>query len=234
MPDVANQTTRELEGLLRELTRKESIAQAVVAVESGDGFFRWVGTEGTTTSGEPVTEDTPFLIASIDKLYNATITLMLREAGRLDLDEAITAYLPSTVTRGLHRYRGDDYSEKITLRHLLTHTSGLPDWLEDYPKNGSSLVDSILEEGDRALTIEEVAAYVREHLQSHFPPQDLTRKRPKVRYSDTNFMLIIAIIEAVTGEPLQEVHQRKLYEPLGLDRPTSPGAVSPGAGVGSP
>ncbi len=223
MSDVAGRMIRQIEEILHHLINKKDLAHAVVAVESGDRSLRWVGAEGATASGEPVTEDTPFLIASIDKLYNATITLMLREAGRLDLDDPIIAYLPPTATQGLHQYRGDDYSEKITLRHLLTHTSGLPDWLEDYPQDGPSLVDGILEEGDRALTIEEVAAYVREHLRPHFPPQDLTRKRPQVRYSDTNFMLIIAIIEAVTGQPLPEVHQRMLYEPLGLEQTYFPG-----------
>lgn len=216
MTDAANQTTRQLEDLLRELTRKKHVAQAVVAVENGNRSLRWVGTEGVTASGEPVCEDTPFLIASIDKLYNATITLMLHEAGHLKLDAPITAYLPSTVTRRLHWDRGVDSAEKITLEHLLTHTSGLADWLDDYPKGRPSLVESILAEGDRELTIEEVAAHVREHLRPHFPPQDLTQRRPRVRYSDTNFMLIIAIIEAVTGDPLHVVHQRMLYKPLGL------------------
>ena len=66
------------------------------------------------------------------------------------------------------------------------------------------------------LTIEELAAHVRDHLRPHFPPQDLAGKRPKARYSDTNFMLVIAIIEAVTGQPLHEVHQSTLHERLGL------------------
>lgn len=174
------------------------------------------------------------MIASIDKLYKATIALMLRETGCLDLDAPITTYLSPAVTRGLHRYREVDYSEKITLRYLLTHTSGLPDWLEDYPKDGPSLVDSNLEDGDRALTIEEVAAYVRENLRTHFPPQDLTQKGPKVRYSDTNFMLLIAIIEAVTGAPLSEVHQRRLYEPLGLEQTYFPGRSKPKRRTGEP
>ena len=101
--------------------------QAIVAVESGDRSFGWTGAEGLTASGYKVVEDTPFFIASIDKLYNATITMMLDEAGQLDVDELITTYLPQTITCKLHRYEGIDFSEKITVRHLLTHTSGLAD-----------------------------------------------------------------------------------------------------------
>lgn len=218
MPDTAELAVRRLEDLLSDVTSRKPVSQAIVAVESGDRSFQWIGTEGETASGRPVAEDTPFFIASIDKLYNATITLMLNEAGRLDVNESICAYLPSTVTRGLHRHHGVDYSEKITVRHLLTHTSGLGEWLDDYPKGGPSLLERVVKEGDRLLTIEEVAAYVRDCLRPHFPPQDLTQTRPKVRYSDTNFMLIIAIVEAVTGRPLHEIHQNMLYEPLGLRR----------------
>jgi CubicO group peptidase (beta-lactamase class C family) len=141
---------------------------------------------------------------------------MLSEAGEIDLDESICGYLPETITQRLHHDGRRDRTVEITVRHLLTHTSGLADWYEDHPKGGPSLFESILEAGDRMLTIEELTTYVRDHLRPHFPPQDLAGKRPRVRYSDMNFTLIVAIIEAVTGRPLEEVHERMLYAPLGL------------------
>jgi CubicO group peptidase (beta-lactamase class C family) len=153
--------------------------------------------------------------------------MMLSETGQLNLDDAITSYLPKDITRGLHRHEGTDHSEKITVRHLLSHTSGLADWLEDYPKDGSSLIDRIIKEGDRVLTIEELTTLVREQLRPHFPPQDLSEKRPKVRYSDTNFMLMIAIIEAVTDQPLHKVHEKLLYRPMDLRHTYFPGLSQP-------
>ena len=234
MPHNADVTTGRLEDLLRKLTHRKPIAQAVVAVESGDRAFRWIGTQGETNSGDRVVEDTPFFIASIDKLYNATIAMMLSETATLDVDEPISAYLSPSITRGLHRYRGSDFSEKITVRHLLTHTSGLADWLEDYPKRGSSLFEGIVLEGDRALSIEDLTAHVRDKLKPHFPPQDLSGRRPKARYSDTNFMLVIAIIEAVKGQPLHKVHERMLYEPLGLQHTYFPGLSRPMAPASDP
>ena len=153
-----------LQELLRRLTTRKRIRQAILAVESGDQSFRWIGAVGEMTTGGQVHEETPFFIASIDKLYNATIAMMLSETGRLDLDDPITTYLPSTITRRLHQHRGTDYSERITVRHLLSHTSGLADWLEDYPKGGASLIERVLDEGDRTLTIEELATQVRDQL----------------------------------------------------------------------
>lgn len=216
MPDRSDVTVGRLQRLLHGLATRKPITQAIVAVKSGDQSFRWFGAEGVTISGGKLVEETPFFIASIDKLYNATIAMMLSEAGRLNVDDAITAYLPGDITRGLHRYRGIDFSEKITVRHLLSHTSGLADWLEDYPKGGPSLISKVLKEGDRMFTIEELASHMRDCLRPHFPPQDLSAKRPRARYSDTNFMLIIAIIEAVTDQPLHELHEKMLYKPLGL------------------
>lgn len=227
MPEKADITTARLEGLFKKLTDGRPIAQAIVAVERGNRSFRWVGTDGLTAPGRRVVEDTPVFIASIDKLYNAALAMMLSEAGRLDLDEPISAYLPPTIIRRIHRYRGLDLTERITVRHLLTHTSGLADWLEDYPKSGPSLIESILKEGDRMLTLEELTAHVRENLRPHFPPQDLAGKRPRTRYSDTNFMLVIAIIEAVTGQPLHEVHQSTLHAPLGLRQTYFLGVTGP-------
>jgi CubicO group peptidase (beta-lactamase class C family) len=227
MSDRTDLTMDRLQRLLLRLTTRKPINQAILAVESFDQSFRWIGAKGETISGGQVLEDTPFFIASIDKLYNATIAMLLSETGQLLLDDPITAYLPNTITRGLHQYRGTDFSERITVRHLLSHTSGLADWLEDYPKGDPSLVERVIDEGDRVITIEELVTIVRDHLRPHFPPQDLSSKRPKVRYSDTNFMLIIAIIEAVTEQPLHQVHKQLLYKPLGLHHTYFPGLSQP-------
>ncbi|MBM9537543.1 serine hydrolase domain-containing protein [Desulfobulbus alkaliphilus] len=212
-PDLARNL---LEDLLRGLAKSRKGNQAIVAVDAPNQSFRWIGSVGETEAGDPVVENTPFFIASIDKLYNATIAMMLAESGKLDLDQSIRGYLPNTITHGLHQYGGRDRTAEITPRHLLTHTSGLADWFEDYPKGGSSLAEIVFAQGDRMLSIDELAGHVRERLKAHFPPQDLPGKRPKIRYSDTNFILMAEIIEAVTGLPLHEVHQRMLYEPFGL------------------
>ncbi len=228
MPNNNDVLIDHMQELFCGLTDRKPIVQAIVAVESGDRSFRWIGAKGKIdTIGGQVHEETPFFIASIDKLINATIAMMLCETGRLNLDEAIASYLPGTITRGLHRCRGTDYSDRITVRHLLSHTSGLADWLEDHPKGGSSLIDRVIEEGDRELSIEEMVTMVRDQLRPHFPPQDLSAKRLKARYSDTNFILIVAIIEALTEQPLHEVHEQMLHRPLGMHHTYFPGLSRP-------
>jgi CubicO group peptidase (beta-lactamase class C family) len=228
MQDNTDRVVARLQELFSDLTARRPVEQAIVAVENGDRSFRWIETHGESEpNGDRVSEETPFFIASIDKLYNATIAMLLSETGRLDLDELIVAYLPRVVTRELGRFRGADHSERITVRHLLSHTSGLADWLADYPRAGPSLLERVLEEGDRTITLEELASMVGEQLKPHFPPQDLSANRAQVRYSDTNFMLLIGIIEAVTGQPLHIVHEQLLYRPLGLRHTYFPGLSKP-------
>ena len=228
MPSKENTIRKHLETLLDELAARQPIKQAIIALETGDQSFRWsAGLAEKDGGGSTSRGDAPFFIASIDKLYNATIVMMLSESGLVRLNDPITEYLPRSVTRGLHRMGAIDFSQKITVRHLLSHTSGLADWLEDIPEGGTSLVDRIFKEGDRALSIEEISGYVRDHLTPHFPPQELTEARPKARYSDTNFMLIIALIETVTGQSLHQVHEQMLYKPLGLRQTYFPGLSEP-------
>jgi D-alanyl-D-alanine carboxypeptidase len=215
-----------LQKLLDTLASQKPHHQAIMAVESGDGSFRWSGAAGKAVGGEPLSSETPFFIASIDKLYNTVIVLMLAEQGRLSLDDPVSACLPATLTRRLHVLNGDDHSGKITIRHLLSHTSGLADWLEDAPKNGKSLFEEVLEKGDRAMTFEEIAERAR-GLKPHFAPQDLSSRRVRVRYSDTNFILIIALIETIYGKPLHQVHQDLFYKPLGLHHTYFPGLSQP-------
>ncbi len=223
---MGNCDTDRLQKIFHNLTSQKKIRQAVMAIENGDGSFRWSGAEGEAIDGTQISDGTPFFIASIDKLYNAVIVLMLAEQGKLNLHDPISAYLPAGLTRGLHVLDGSDYSGKITIRHLLSHTSGLADWLEDAPRNGQSLLEQVLKQGDRALTLEEIAQVVR-GLRPHFAPQDLSSRRVRVRYSDTNYILIIALIETVCGQPLHRVHEDMLYTPLGLRHTFFPGASQP-------
>lgn len=215
-----------LQILLDTLASKKPLNQAIMMVESGDGSFNWSGVAGKAIDNKPLSPDMPYFIASIDKLFNATIVLKLTEQGLLSLDDPISAYLPDTLTRRLHVLNGNDLSEKITIRHLLSHTTGLPDWLEDAPKNGKSLFEEVIDEGDRAMTFEEIIEHVR-GLKPHFFPQDLAGNRVKARYSDTNFVLIIALIEAICNQPLHQVHAKMFYNPLGMNNTFCPGMSEP-------
>jgi D-alanyl-D-alanine carboxypeptidase len=212
-----------LDGLLHELAAQKQVKHAVLAVEKLDGSFRWAGATGEANpDGTPMEIGTPYCIASVTKLYIAATIVQLAEGGQVALDSPIAAYLPQSLIGGIHRLNGVDYTEKITVRHLLGHMSGLPDYLEDTPKGGKSLFEHILAE-DRSYTTEEAMAIVRETLRPHFAPQPLDAKRHRIRYSDTNYQLLIAIIEAVRAQPIHQAFGEMIYAPLGLKQTFHPG-----------
>lgn len=202
---------------LQKLQNRKDVEHVVLAVETGNRSFRWVGTSGVTSpEGAPMTEQTPYFIASVTKLYISASVLKLCEQQMIEPDEPITSYLPESFTDRLHVLNGTDYSRQITVRHLLSHSSGLPDWLEDRPKKGKSFFEELEEQHDRYISLEEAIDNTRRHLTPHFPPQDLNVKKPSIRYSDTNFQLLIAILEHQTGQPVHRVFADLIYEPLGL------------------
>lgn len=216
-PVLAGGAAERLQDLLRHLMSKKQVKHTIVAVESDDRDFRWFGAAGDANpDGTPMRTDIPFHIASIDKLYTASIVMKLHERGHVGLDEPISNYLPQTLFSGLHRLDGVDYTDMITVRHLLGHTSGLADCFEDRPKGGRSLMERLFYEGDMAWTIDDLVRIVRDELTPHFPPQPVDAKRQKARYSDTNYQLLNAIIEAVTAQPLHQAFEELLFRPLDL------------------
>ncbi len=219
-----------LQTLLQQLAAPKSIHNTVVAVEKGDGSFRWSGALGEAhPDGTPMRTDTPICIASVTKLYIASSILKLHERGRIRLDAPLSIYLPQALIGGLHRLNGVDYTEQITVHHLLGHLSGLPDYFDARPKGGKALIEQVIEQ-DLAFTIADTLDMVRRNLTPLFPPQPLDAAHPagaersKVSYSDTNFQLLIAIIEAVTGQPIHAALAELIFEPLALEHTWHPAA----------
>lgn len=220
--------TDELEKILQvqlqRLVTARHIPHAVAAVESMDGNFKWSGAAGIAyPDGTPMTPETPFWIASITKLFTAAAILKLHEQEQVSIDQSMAAYLPGNLIHGLHRFKGVDYTEKITLRNLLGHSSGLPDYIEIHRRNEKSLFDKILAKGDMSWTLEDLLNIVRDVNSPFFPPQSPESKNKKVRYSDTNYQLLIGILETVAGKPLHEIFHEMFYKPLGLEQTFHPG-----------
>ncbi|WP_414687442.1 serine hydrolase domain-containing protein [Mycobacterium sp.] len=151
------------------------------------------GLDGSPARAEPMTEDTIFDIASLTKcLATATAVMQLYEHGKVAFDDPVQKYLPDFNTGN------DPLRAKVTVRMLLTHTSGEPDDVNLHDPWGLGAADKA--EGiHRALTTP---------LQS--PPGEV------FRYSDINYILLGALIEKLTGEPEDVYVQQNVFAPLGM------------------
>lgn len=152
-----------------------------------------------------------YFIASTTKLYVTALVMQLRHAGRLDLDTPAAALLDPAIMAEIHVLRGVDASGGITVRQLLSHTSGIADYFEQRRRDGSSQFEGALAH-DFAWTFADVLRIVKEQLAPKFPPGT----PGKAFYSDTNYQLLGAIIEGASGTSYEEALQRRILDPLGL------------------
>lgn len=219
-------TASRLEALLDRIVARPGIHHANLAIAGGDGRRQWSGAAGPDDPGRPLTSDTPFFIASITKRFIVTLVLQACERGELDLDAAIVDLLPASVTEGLHVLKGIDHTAEITVRHLASHTSGLPDYF-DKPRQGTSLFRQLAAGDDRSWTFDDVVRQVREQHRPHFAPQDLLARRQKARYSDTGFQLLIRIVETVTGSTFADLLVERIFTPAGLRHTWLPDRTEP-------
>ena len=219
---VSDDLDQQLAGLLSHLGSQSGVDHAAMAIERLDQSTRWLGAVGTAgPDGAPMRVDTPYWIASVTKLYIAASVFRLVERGEVSLETPITSLLPDSMTTGIHRLSGIDNADMITVQHLLGHSSGIPDYLEESPKGEQALLDKAGAQ-DISWSTDDALQIVRQTLTPHFPPQRLDSGRPRIRYSDTNYQLLIEIIESVRGQSLSEVFADDFYRPLGLTDTSHP------------
>ncbi|MFJ4654627.1 serine hydrolase domain-containing protein [Nocardia sp. NPDC088792] len=169
----------------------------VVISEHGRDWTASAGV-GDVATGTRFPDDGYIRIASITKPFVATTVLQLVSEGKADLDAPLDRYLP-----GIVRGNGND-GTRVTVRNLLQHTSGLPDYIE-LPEFRSDIVQAMQL---RYETADLVARAMT--MPSHFQPGE------KVEYSSTNYLLAGMLVERITGQPVDSEITRRIIEPLGL------------------
>ncbi len=156
-------------------------------------------------------KEEPYFIASTTKLYTTASIFILRKEGLINLDDTLSKWFDKDFIKGLHVYKGVDYSESITIKHLLTHTSGLPDYFQQAKENGKSLVEELQEGIDQSWSFEDAIALTKK-----MKPAFVPGTRGRALYSDSNFQLLGRIIELATGHSLESFFEKRLYDPLNL------------------
>jgi uncharacterized protein YbbC (DUF1343 family)/CubicO group peptidase (beta-lactamase class C family) len=189
--DPVSVDIRRLDGidpLVREAIAEKKLPGAVVLVGRGDRvlYQKAFGNRAQIPGAEAMTSDSVFDLASLTKVVATTTSvMMLVEQGRIRLADRVATYIP-----GFERYGKGD----ITIRHLLTHVSGLrPDVDLAEPWTG---YDTAI-----ALAVDEVP---------------MSKPGEQFVYSDINFFLLGEIVQRVSGLPLERFARERIFEPLGM------------------
>lgn len=186
------------------------IHNAYLFIHSDKNDIHWKMASGMT-GNERATADQHYHTASIGKMFTAVIIAMLAEEGKLKFSDRMVDYLPAVLCEGMHIYKGKDYSDTITIEHLLSHTSGLPDYFEDKPEQGEPFLDLILHEPARFWTAAETIQWAKQHLEPRFEPGK------KCYYTDTGYNLLGLIIESITFKPYHEILHEYIFDPLKMN-----------------
>jgi len=136
-----------------------------------------------------VTPETNFRLASVSKQFTAAGILLLSEQGKLRLDDRLAQWLPSLPPA----------THAVTLRHSLTHTSGLIDYEDVMPPTQTTQL------GDR-----DVLRLLESQDRTYFAPGT------GYRYSNSGYVLLGLVIEQVSGQTFTEFLRQRIFEPLGM------------------
>ena len=155
-------------------------------------FTRGYGMADLET-GTPITPETIFESGSVAKQFTATAIVLLALDGKLDLSDDARKYVPEL----------PDYGRPITIRHLLTHTSGLREWstlvaLHGWPR------------GTRVHTQSDLLDIVVRQHSLNYPVGEF------YSYTNTGYALAATIVERVSGMSFREFSRRRIFEPLGM------------------
>lgn len=182
--------------------RVEVPAHGIVADAAAGGLWR---------GGPPMTTTSPFRIASVTKPFTAVVITQLVAEGRLGLDDPMAAHLaPDLVdlVPRLHVLDGVSSGERITVRQLLTHSSGLFDYAMS-----TEYFRTLAGDPGHVWTPREMLEGAIAWGAPHFRPGE----GYGYAYSDTGYVLLGTIIEHLDGRPLHDAYRARILEPLALE-----------------
>ncbi|MBD3857414.1 MAG: beta-lactamase family protein, partial [Acidobacteria bacterium] len=182
--------TAKVAALFEDWSVGESPGAAVMVIEDGEVLFEGGFGLADIESETPITSQSAFRLASVSKQFTSMAIMILAERGQLDIDDKLTQYIPE-----LARF-GDD----ISIRHLLTHTGGLPDYYDVLEEEvGNSMPDT-----------EKVMEFLAGWGEPLFAAGD------RFEYSNPGYEMLALVVERVSGQTFGQFLEENIFEPLGM------------------
>lgn len=183
------QEYRGIDSILLPAAGKQPINAVVLIAEKGKVVYEKAMGYRRFADKEPLQKTDVFELASVSKQFTAMVIMMLHEKALLQYDDPVEKYLDIP-------YKG------ITIRHLLTHTSGLPDYQE--------IMDTHWDKSKVAGN-PDILAYL-----NRYAPPKLFEPGEKYQYSNTGYVLLASIAEKVSGRDFIEFCQAEIFRKLGM------------------
>jgi len=182
---------------IADATVKGGAPGVVITVRKENQEFNATAGLANKVSGLEMSADMPLRIASVSKVYTATVVMSLVERGLIDLDSPIANYLNKNTIDGLPN------AQQATVRQLLLHTSGIPDYYD--------LRSYFLQDWSTPITLERTLPVAKRGAAKFVAGE-------QYEYSNMGYILLGEIAKSVSGQSLSELIEQTIISPLGLKR----------------
>lgn len=189
VPPSARERERSVDELMAAYARPDGPGASIIVIRDGRvAYAKGYGLAEVET-GRRVTATTNFRLASVSKQFTATAVMLLVADGRLRYDDPIATLLPGLPA----------YASGVTVRHLLNHTSGLPDYEDFVPDSQTAQVHD-----------QDIPGLIARAPGTSFPPGT------RYAYSNTGYVLLALLVERVSGKRFADFLHDRIFAPLGM------------------
>ncbi|MFL5357746.1 serine hydrolase [Archangium sp.] len=205
-PQPTDPPAEKIDSLMAPWSRGGTPGAAILVIQDGQILLKKGYGLADLESKKPIGPDTAFLLGSVTKQFTAMAVMMLAERGKLKYDDPLSKFLPGF----------PPYARKITVRHLLHHTAGLPDYEDlflesgnldkDYPRSAKTPRSRF------EPTSKEALALLSRVKAPRFAPGE------QHEYSNSGYVILAQIVEKVSGQSFARFLQQNIFQPLGMSR----------------
>jgi len=175
--------------LMTTLSERGQLNGAILVAQEGEIIYRNAFGKSNFQTGADFTPETPSNIGSLTKQFTAMAIMILAERNKLKYDDPVAKYIPE-LSRATHL-------SKVTLRHLLTHASGMPDYgdlaIDDSGLSQQALIAAILSKDDV-----------------------LSKAGQKYQYSNPGYALLAIVVDRVSGRSFGDFLEKEIFQPVGM------------------
>jgi D-alanyl-D-alanine carboxypeptidase len=189
----SRETQDKLDSTLNDTMQTTKAPGALTGIWTPSGTWVVARGEANQESGLPMNTSDVFRIGSITKTFTATVVLQLVDEGDVNLDDQLAKYVPDFPN-----------ADRISIRQLLTHTSGIPEWAEN-----DQIRQEVFDNPDQGWTVEKMTEIVGQMPLLFEPGTDYS-------YSNVGYFLLGSVIENASGKTVEENIDEKIAQPLGL------------------
>jgi CubicO group peptidase (beta-lactamase class C family) len=192
-PVIASKLGGQVDSIFRNLHKKKGFNGTVLVTKYDQVIFKGAFGYADFQCKDTLTTQTVFQLASVSKPFTAMAIMMLKEEGKLNYDDSVQQFIPAFPYSG------------ITIRQLLTHRSGLP--------NYTYFSDELWPDRRKNLTNDDVLGMMAAH-----QPKMFFTPNKRFNYSNTGYALLATIVERASGIPFDAFLQTRIFDPLKMTR----------------